>query len=92
LTSHELQKITGKSRQAIYKATKWLADNNYLKITRLGNMNCYHLSPHLIWKSWANAKKQAVMKEAPKLKPESLTISRATKTKKTPVITFDLPR
>jgi len=91
-SSNTLEIITGKSRPSIYRATKWLRENKYLKITKQGTMNIYHLSPHIIWKSWANTKKHAVMKDCPKLQPESLAITKAVKTKRTPIIDINSPK
>ena len=78
-TSKELQEITGKSRRSIYRATKWLAANNYLTVRKEGTANRYHLSPAIVWRSWANTKKNAVMQSWVDLEPKSLTIIKRNK-------------
>lgn len=82
----ELIKITGKSSPSIYRAVKWLRDNQYITVSKLASMNVYNLSPFMVWKAWANAKKHAAMKEAPVLDRENDKLLTATRTKKLSVL------
>jgi hypothetical protein len=51
-----LSDVFKKSRRQIDRVIKHLKDNDYLYITKVGNVNVYHMNKHIVWKSFEWAK------------------------------------
>lgn len=51
-----LSDVFKKSRRQLDRVIKHLKDNDYIYITKVGNVNVYHMNKHLVWKSFEWAK------------------------------------
>ena len=45
------------SRTTIYRAIKFLSDNKYLHVSKMGNVNVYHLNDNVVWNSWGTERR-----------------------------------
>lgn len=53
------EELTGRSRSTIWRAIKYLKKNKIIEISKMGNINVYHVNANLAWKSYANGRKYA---------------------------------
>lgn len=54
-----LQEITGKSRSSVWRAVKYLQDQNYVSVSKMGNCNVYHVNATVAWTTWGNSRRYA---------------------------------
>lgn len=55
-----LQDSIGVSRTTVAKAIKYLKDNNWIQVIRIGNASAYCVNAKVVWQSARNEKKYAI--------------------------------
>jgi hypothetical protein len=51
-----MSKITGLSRQTLYKAVKYLKEHNWIQIIKIGTANAYIVNSRVFWQSYGDKK------------------------------------
>lgn len=51
-----MSKITGLSRQTLYKAVKYLKDHRWIEVIKVGTANAYVINSRVFWQSHGNKK------------------------------------
>lgn len=51
-----MSKITGVSRQTLYKAIKYLKDHNWIQVIKVGTANAYIINSRVFWQSYGDKK------------------------------------
>ena len=51
-----LGKITGLSRQSLYKSVKYLKEHNWIQVVKVGTANAYIVNSKVFWQSYGNQK------------------------------------
>lgn len=54
-----LEEYFGASRMSVYRAIKLLKERNFIDISKMGNVNVYHLNEQLVWRKAKNKRKYA---------------------------------
>ncbi|HGS8738445.1 TPA: replication/maintenance protein RepL [Enterococcus faecalis] len=51
-----MSKITGLGRTALYKAIRYLKDNNWIQVIKVGTANAYVINSRVFWQSYGDKK------------------------------------
>lgn len=54
-----LEDYFGASRMSVYRAIKLLKERNFIEISKMGNVNVYHLNEKLVWRKGKDKRKYA---------------------------------
>lgn len=54
-----LQEVTEKSRTSVWRAVKYLREQKYIAVSKMGNCNVYHVNSNVAWSTWGNGKQYA---------------------------------
>jgi len=54
-----LEEVTGTSKTTVWRAVKFLKEEQYVTVSRMGNCNVYHINATVAWTTWGNGKKYA---------------------------------